>query len=123
MFFRGNVKWWKRQLFRRTRQFEAILPTIKAKFSFSRDRDESESLAVAHAFKMHLSASLKNKDITPGNLAYYSAKLVLSGRQFVPITSMDVWDRDYKRPLPLSETALDEVFPCKNSIWGVAKQV
>jgi hypothetical protein len=77
------------------RQFVALLPALSGRLSSRfRHRDpESKADAIAEgigiAWQIFLSARMSAKTVTSGNLAFYSGRLVDSGRKLAGSSSID----------------------------------
>jgi len=69
------------------RTFQSLLPGIEGRLRTLFRREDPESMeekiavAVGHAFLLFLSATRRNKRVTAGTVAFYSARMTISGRQ------------------------------------------
>jgi len=76
-------------------EFETMLPELASRFrcrfssSGSDLQDERTAEAIAISWQTYLSARRRGKDVTAGNLAWYSTRCVLSGRRLTGSTSLD----------------------------------
>jgi hypothetical protein len=77
------------------RQFEVMLPALEGRLrrKFRRDRpdrrEEHIAEAVAWSWQMFLAACRRGRNVTPGNLAWFSAKAVKAGRRLAGSTDLD----------------------------------
>ena len=77
------------------REFVVMLPALESRLrrKFRRDRidrrEEHVAEAVAWSWQMFLAACRRGRDVTPGNLAWFSAKAVKAGRRLAGSTDLD----------------------------------
>jgi hypothetical protein len=77
------------------REFVVMLPALESRLrrKFRRDRadrrEEHIAEAVAWSWQMYLAACRRGRDVTPGNLAWFSAKAVKAGRLLAGSTDLD----------------------------------
>jgi hypothetical protein len=76
-------------------EFEEMLPELVSRLRcrlFSKDldlQDERTAEGIALAWQMFLSARRRGKDVTAGNVSWYSTRCVLSGRRLTGSTNLD----------------------------------
>lgn len=107
--------------------FQSLLPGIEGRLRtrFRRENPESKeekiAVAVGHAFLLFLSATRRNKRVTAGTVAFYSARMTISGRQVgSAMRKYDAFSEtngEIQHPLSLSENDLDDLLEDRKNAW------